>query len=214
VGRLSAEAESAYFKEEKKMQQTKSRTGLALAAILLALALPAGATTVLQMNLEEMCNNAERIMRVTVLGSREGSIAAGGGEIPTIIYTFRVDEAFKGSFDAGKEEPTVEVQVLGTFKSISAGGAERLFNLADMPRFEIGHDYLILTTQPSAIGLSTTVGLNQGLFKVSGRPGEEVVVNGNDNVGLFRGLDAPGGQAAGPLPYSVLADEIRDIVGQ
>ena len=36
-----------------------------------------------------------------------------------------------------------------------------------MPQLAVGRTYLVFTTQPSEIGLSTTVGLGQGAFRIN-----------------------------------------------
>ncbi|HSG40426.1 MAG TPA: hypothetical protein VLE27_12370, partial [Thermoanaerobaculia bacterium] len=88
----------------------------------------------------------------------------------------------------------------------------------ELPRLQVGQDYLLLTTAPSAVGLSTTVGLGQGRFGLQGKPGQEVAVNDNRNLGLFRGMATAGAKSAeqpeGPVPYATLATIIRDIVSQ
>ena len=95
-------------------------------------------------------------------------------------------------------------------KAPQLGPVRRLSVLDDLPRFEAGHDYLILATAPSAAGLSTTVGLSQGAFKVGGKPGQEIAVNGNNNVGLYAGMNvAP---ARGPVDYATLRSQIQNLV--
>ena len=74
-------------------------------------------------------------------------------------------------------------------KAPQVGPVRRLSAFDDLPRFEQGHDYLILATTPSAAGLSTTVGLGQGAFKVGGKVGQEIAVNGNNNIGLYAGMN-------------------------
>jgi hypothetical protein len=182
-------------------------------------ALPIAAVSVRQMNLEELVENADKIFRGTVLDVREDKVAAGGGELPVVVYRLRVDESFKGSFQEVKGIQVAEIRMLGKLKPASPNGSLRGQGLIpELPRLQAGHDYLLLTTASSAIGLSTTVGLGQGRFEVSGKAGQEVVVNGNNNRGLFddsgvKSFDKTAGQPEGPLPYTVLADMIRGLVG-
>ena len=56
------------------------------------------------------------------------------------------------------------------------------------PDLAVGQTYVLFTSQPSAIGLSTTIGLSQGLFRVfNSAQGRELAANGLDNAGLFDG---------------------------
>jgi hypothetical protein len=164
------------------------------------------------MNLQQMCSAAGRIFRGTVLGVKDGAVTVGGAQLATVVYHIRVDEAFKGSFDTVKGEPIVTIQMIRPSKTAQVGAVRRFSAFDDLPRFEQGHDYLILATTPSAAGLSTTVGLGQGAFKVGGKVGQEIAVNGNNNIGLYTGMNvAP---VRGPVAYSTLRSQIRNIVGR
>lgn len=195
----------------------KLRVGLMAAVALVLLAGPAmEAATVRQFNLEQMVERADRIFRGTVLEAKEGTVQAGGGELPVVTYRIRVEEAFKGDFQEVKGQAIAEIRTLGK-PAVSQDASRRLSTLPVLPRLEVGRDYLLLATQPSAAGLSTTVGLGQGSFRLFGKPGQETAVNEHNNQGLFRGMSTPAGRAAagvpseGPLPYPILADLIRDI---
>ena len=165
-----------------------------------------------QMNLQQMCNAAGRIFRGTVLGVKDGVVNVGGAQLSTVVYSLRVDEAFKGSFETYKNEPIATIQMIRSSKTPQIGPVRRLPGLDDLPKFEQGHDYLILATATSAAGLSTTVGLGQGVFKVGGKAGQEIAVNGNNNIGLYAGMNvAP---VRGPVALSTLRSQIRNIVGR
>lgn len=188
--------------------QLKNRRGALLVALLAVVtAMPAVASTVLHMDLAALSNRAELIFRATVLSVEPSSVAVGGGELTTTTYRLRVDEAFKGEFDAaGKDVAVVEVTVVGDLKQAaqSPGGPVHLVQLPQAPRLEPGGEYVLFTTAPSAIGLSTTVGLGQGAFKIyRGADRQEMAVNELGNLGLFDG----------PVTYAVLADAIRAQVG-
>ena len=164
------------------------------------------------MNLQQMCASAGRIFRGTVLGVKDGAVTVGGAQIATVVYRLRVDEAFKGSFETIKDEPIATIQTIRPSKAPQLGPVRRLSAFDDLPHFEQGHDYLILATTPSVAGLSTTVGLGQGAFKVGGKVGQEIAVNGNNNIGLYAGMNvAP---VRGPVAYSTLRSQIRNIVGR
>jgi hypothetical protein len=194
------------------MSRFRLRSLLLSAVAALALCGPLAAATVIQMNLAEMVDRADRIYRGTVLDVREGSVTVGGGELPTVTYRIRVDEAFKGSYEEVKGLQIAELKMVGKLKS-SGGAPGRFSALGDLPKLEVGRDYLLLTTQRSAIGLSTTVGLGQGRFELQGKPGQEVAVNANKNLGLFRGMGA-GFTASTNLPEGPVAyeDLIRGLV--
>lgn len=196
------------------MSRFRLRTLLLSAVAALALCGPLAAATVIQMNLAEMVDRADRIYRGTVLDVREGTVSVSGGELPTVTYRIRVDEAFKGTYQEVKGVQIAELKMVGKLKS---GGAPGRFSvLDDLPKLEVGRDYLLLTTPRSAIGLSTMVGLGQGRFELQGKPGHEVAVNANKNLGLFRGMGAgfaaSTNQPEGPVPYEDLAGLIRGLV--
>src|ERR1700741_4495277 len=178
------------------MRKTRSLWLFSLVVAALTFVQPLHATTVLRLNLEQMVGRAGNIFRATVLDVRGGSIEVGGGKLPTTTYTFRVDESFKGSFE--KEGATVEVTMVGSIKRdpVLVGNHQRFSVLPEVPRLDIGSDYLLITTAPSSVGLSTTVGLGQGAFSIFTSNRQELAVNavGNANIGQ-----------QGPMAYSALA---------
>jgi hypothetical protein len=86
-------------------------------------------------------------------------------------------------------------------------GLQRFSNFRDVPRLTMGSDYLLLTTPPSELGLSTTVGLGQGTFSVVRRDKTDYAVNQYDNLGL--GIDGDGA-----VPYADLVAEIKGLMGR
>ncbi len=183
----------------------------AAAAMTVLLAVTADAANVRYMNLRDLVANADRIVRGTVISSQESTVSAGGGNIPVVTYRIRVDESLKGAATAGQ---TIEVRLLGPIKEVAKGSLRRGALYRDLPQFRVGGDYLFVLTRPSAIGLSTTVGLGQGLFQLRGRPGAELAVNGANNLGLLSGLPAAAPQPSGPVPYGELARHIRRLTGR
>jgi hypothetical protein len=183
----------------------------ALAALLLAAAAPviAPATTMLQMNLEELCLRAERIYRGTIVKIEAGSKPVGGGKIPTLTYTIRVDEPFKGSYEVRKGRQVEVLTTLGKPLPVTVGKSRRLVSLPGMPRMEVGESYVLFATAPSAVGLSAPVGLGQGCFQIEPKGREETAENGFANTGLFRGMETAGPEAEAPLTYERLAAAIR-----
>lgn len=183
-----------------------------------ALAFPLSAATVMQMNLQEMVNRSDKIFRGTVLDAREGKVSVGGGELPVITYRIRVEESFKGTYSTVKGMQIAEIKMVGKLTPNTGSPIRALSPFADLPRLDVGKEYLLLTTAQSSIGLSTTVGLGQGRFVLQGKPGQELAVNGNQNYGLLDGV-APSvtagtaEQSEGPMPYQELAGLIRNLVG-
>jgi len=164
---------------------------LPLACLLFATSVQA--TMVKRMDLNEMAQAAGLIFRGTVVDVAKGSISHSGRKIPTITYQVRVTEQLKGSFPAASGG-----SVTVTIKSVDSHAIE-------LPKLAVGQDYLLLTTTPSSAGLSTVVGLGQGVFRVYGEPNSELAVNQLNNTGLAAGL-------RGPATYNSLADRIRSAV--
>ena len=183
------------------------------AASVLILAAQVQATMMLQMNLEEMTGRADKIFRGTVISVQQGTIEAGGAELPAVTYRFRIDELFKGEATQVKGDKAVmEIRMIGSLVHAKPdeNGNLKFSPFRDVPRLNEGGDYLLFTTAESAIGLSVTVGLGQGAFKVSpvdGADGEYQVVNEFNNAGL--GLND-----AGPIRYIELSTQIHALLGQ
>ena len=173
----------------------------------------AASMLVRQMNLQQMCAAAGRIFRGTVLGRSEGTVTAGGGQLSTVVYRIRVDEGFKGAFDTIKGQRIVTLQMVrGAKRPAQAGPARYLSTFDDLPDLREGQDYLVLATGPSTAGLSVPVGLQQGVFTLAGKAGQETALNGHDNIGLHSGIR--GTAARGPLPYASLRTSINRFLGR
>lgn len=172
----------------------------ALAVLLWAPALHA--TTVRQMDLGDLVDQSERVLRGTVVDITPGTVHLGGADLPTVTYSVRVEEAFKG--DAGGEKGVVDLTMVTFAKEGAAQGAVRFVStLPGLPDLDVGSQYVLFTTRPSVVGLSTFVGLGQGSFDVYVEGKSEMVVNKLDNAGLIEG------RSAGPLSYQDLAAAIR-----
>jgi len=190
-----------------------TRRNVALFAVALLVASTESlATTVLRMNLEDLCRGAGRIFRGTVLEVEEGTIAVGGGILPTRTFQVRVDEGLKGDFATEKEVPVVEFRTIGKTQPRRSGRVQWLRTLPEPPALAAGSTYLLFVTAPGALGLSTTVGLGQGCFHVTGDAEREEAVNELDNVGLASPTRLVDVAPRGPIPYARLAEEVRAIV--
>jgi len=197
------------------MPASSARRIAAAAGVILLAAAAARATTLVQMNMKDLVTRADKVFRGTVTSIDTTTVRAGGGDLPVIVYRLRVQEAFKGSFDEHNGEPLLELRMIGLAKAAHGSGSVQSRNvLRDLPRLEMGHEYVLFTTAPSAIGLSTTVGLGQGAFTILGAGKEEMTVNAFNNAGLNRGLARPVLPGGGPVPYTQLAQAIRAAINE
>ena len=197
---------------------------LLMASIVLFSAPLLVADTVKQLNLAEMVQRADKIYRGTVLSSTEGTIEAGGGQLPVVTYRLQVEEVFRGNIPMVKGVQIAEIRMLGKMKPMRQGNLQSSSVLPRMPQLSVGQTYLVLTTRPSAIGLSTTVGLGQGSFQIYQRGKEETAINEVNNRGLFRDMNASAttssaatansALSSGPISYSELARQIRAQLGK
>ena len=193
------------------MKWKKTRFALVATALMLGAA-QAGATIMLQMDLGELVTRADKIFRGTVIEIEETTISVGGGELPAVKYTIEVSDMLKGA--PSREEggvSIVEVQMIGksTHAKPDENGMIKLSIFRDVPKLVKGGDYMLFTTPESSIGMSATIGLGQGAFKVlpvDGSDTEFTAVNDFDNAGL-------GLASSGPVSYTVLSDEVRSRLG-
>lgn len=159
------------------MYVSRSKKVVCVLALALAFAAFAQASMVQKMDLGEVCARADKIFRGTVVSVTDGSVAVGGGELPTITYRIKVDEAFQGDFVKKGDAQYAEVTMLGDFKNVTANGLERRSPLTGLPRLSVGGDYLLMTSRPSEIGLSAPIGLGQGCYSISGKGDNVVATN-------------------------------------
>ena len=179
-------------------------------ALRLLLATDAGATSVLQLNLAQLTERADLIVRGTVVEASETRVAVGGGEVAALHYKVEIDEMFKGKISNLKGVPIAEFKMLGTLKKLDAGEPV----IPGWPELRVGEEYLLFVAPAGPAGLTVTMGIGQGCFAISTSAQEETAVNGFDNVGLFEGMAARGLPRSGPLAYRDLADRIRVQLGR
>lgn len=162
------------------MQAFRPRAVFLLAAgVMLAASLPA--TIVKKMELSELCERADKIFRGTVLSAQEGSVQAGGGELPTVTYYIEVDESFQGEFRTKGDRHIAEITMLANSKTRNVDGARSFPLIRDLPQLEVGRTYLLMTSPPSRLGLSAPIGLGQGCFTISGKGDAQVATDGFGN---------------------------------
>ncbi len=195
------------------MRPDAMRSVIILSIIGLVAASSAHAVTLVRMNLADMCEGAGRIFSGTVIEAEPGTVQAGGGELPVTIYKVAVDEAFKGEFTEYKGQKVAEITMLGKPTSPELEALAKFDPLPGLPVLELGSSYLLFQTEPGQAGLSTTIGLGQGWFRLSGKDDKAYVVNGFDNTGLFAGMEVAGAPPRGPISYSFMVEQIRAQLG-
>lgn len=181
-----------------------SRRCIIVSLLILMTASMAWATKLEPLNLAQMCHRSGQIYSGTVVSVEEDSVDFGGGTWPVLVYTIRVEEGFKGSFETIKGQQVATLRTIGTLKQQQSGQAP----IPGFPMLKEGQSYLLMVAPASpATGLTATVGLGQGCFELDGK----VAVNLFDNVGLFRGMSAP--QTSGAMTYDDLRNRIQNILG-
>jgi len=166
----------------------------------------AEATTVKHFDLPQMTSSAARVFRGTVTSVRAGTVKVGGGELATTVYRIKVTETFKGDFATFKGITYADVEMLGSIKEAPArNGVQHFQVFRDMPRMELGKDYVLFLTAESSIALSSPVGLAQGLFDINTSLPGEPTANRVNNAGLMAG------RSAGPIPYADLSERLRAL---
>ncbi|MGH9862842.1 MAG: hypothetical protein ACRD35_05395 [Candidatus Acidiferrales bacterium] len=201
------------------MGQLRSlRFTFTLALVLILCAPPAGAQRggmVVPQNLAEMVEEADIIVLGRVLNAR-GEKHPELQNLNTVVVTLQVSEIWKGS--AG---PTL------TFRQYVWDFRDSLTALG----YRKGQEVLLLLLQPNENGLSSTVGLQQGRFRIlRDAQGNRQAVNGFDNRGLFREMDSQMRQKGvvltprsagllqkhqrGPIALDELKSLVRQLAGQ
>ena len=148
---------------------------LLLAATLAAIA-PASAqqsALVAQRNLDQLTDRAALILRGHVVSARVEKHPQFPA-LDTVAVTVQVRETLKGT-----------AQRTHTFRQYLWDIRDR----QDANGYRKGQDLLLFLIAPSAHGLSSPAGLDQGRFRIErDAAGQEVAVNGQGNFRLFDGL--------------------------
>ena len=185
------------------MKFSKVKT-LILAALMLIISPISNAITLQRLGLDDMTQRADKVFRGVVVDIEQTSISVGGGELPVVRYRLKVSEQLKGSADVVKgEDSFIEIKMVGSIKPAvpRTDGLVRLNFMQDIPKLQMGSDYVLFTTPRSSAGLSTMVGLGQGAFDVNMVEKQEMVLNqyGNSNI------DQAGGK---PMSYQSLKQAV------
>jgi hypothetical protein len=143
--------------------------------------LPAPASQVRPINLEEMTQRADRIFSGRCIGVR-AEVDPGLGQVVTYV-TFMAQRTVKGSAQ-GK----VTIRLLGD--QIEDDGPGR--GIEGVPRFRAGEEVVLFLYGDSGRGLTSPVGLGQGKFVVfKDKHGKRRALNALGNETLLRNL-SPG----------------------
>jgi hypothetical protein len=198
------------------MQARPVTAPAAILALSLLAAAPAQAVTVEKLDLGQIVEQAGSIVIVTVLDARPSSVPVGSAELPVTLYSVHVEEALAGALPLAEDGTASILRFLRNPGTVERDGLLHRSNLPELPRLRVGGRYLLLTTTPSLVGLSAPVGLEQGVFRLTGKPGAETAVNGLGNGGLFTGIEsiAPVGWDSGPIRSDVLTSLIRVLVAR
>lgn len=183
-------------------------SSLALFALAFGVSSVAEATMTLRMDIGELSQNSHIAFRGTVLSEKDTSIAIGGAMFPAVTYRVAVSETLIGSSADFVEKEGNRVAVITMLKSKGnqrIGNVIRFAKFSGLPTLKVGDEYMLMMTRPSSVGLSTTVGLEQGCFHIDGKTG--MATNALNNQGLSPTIN-------GPVSYTALANAVRAAAGQ
>ncbi len=189
------------------MRLLKTSSFLGSVVCIFACLMPVHATTVLQMNLNQMSQGAATIVRGTVIEVSQTSVQAGGGQLPAISVRVRVSDTLKGQVDTVKDVQFTEFMMIGKLKDYSANAAV----YDGFPVLRQGREYLLFIGANGPVGLTTTMGLGQGCFHIVASSSGDMAVNEFNNNGLFKGMDMAA--ANGPVSYDTLVSLIQSNLG-
>ncbi len=169
-----------------------------LTALFVIAASSLSASTVSQFNLAEMSQRAQKIYVGTVRSATESTIEVGGGQLAVVTYQISVEEDLRGETALVKGVRVARDSHDGQTENrahrkypirVAGAGHARPDRRPDVSRL---HD-----ASQARIGLSTTVGLGQGCFRLYGKGDSQMAVNEVGNAGLFRDMQPPAAAAAG-----------------
>jgi hypothetical protein len=188
--RLALPADEVPF-SARTMRHAPLRCLLLIAA--LAAAIPAtaqrGALTVSR-NLDQLTDRAALIVRGYVVSARVEKHPDFPG-LDTVVVSLRVQDTLKGT-----------PRTTHTFRQYIWDIRDRV----DAAGYHKGQDLLLFLIAPSAHGLSSPAGLDQGRFRVTrDASGRETAVNGQGNYQLFDGLAAEAAKEGASLSPAAMS---------
>ena len=155
------------------------------------------ATKMLHRNAEELATLANRMFIGTCISVEEKEMDFGGGSSLTYTeYTFEVLEGIKG----------IQSGTILIIKQL--GRATGLGSITGMPSYKSGRKYLLCLRDDSEVGLTSPIGLGQGVFQIfTAQDGTEKAINLFSNKGLFHRMDSKP-----TAKYSTLDAEERSLM--
>jgi hypothetical protein len=147
----------------------------ALAAVIIPTSFLRAQYIMRQVNLTALAQRADIIVQGRVVDVRHEALP-GYPNIPTVQVTLQVEKTLRGHADQRF-----------TFREYLPGPA----GLARMGKrdYLVGQRLLLFLPNPSQYGLSSPLGREQGRFQITrDERGNEVVVNGSGNAGLFKNV--------------------------
>ena len=133
---------------------------------LLLWGLPAVATTVLPVSLQQMATTADTIFHGRAT-SNEVRLDPSSGRVATFT-TFEVIEAIKGDVGTSHTIKQIGGQLPGSNVRLLVHG---------VPKFSVGEEYVVFLPQVSSLGFSSPIGLSQGKFNIRKENGAAYVSN-------------------------------------
>jgi len=161
------------------------RVATLAAAVALAVAVPAGATSVVRLPLAGVAGAAARVVHATVVDVRAGRDDAG---LPATWITLDVAQTLKGRADR-----QVVFKQYGVVDPLPDGTVARVPGL---PRYTVGEEIVVFLHAESRRGFTSPVGLGQGVYRVE-RRGGHASVRDDGGTGGRRDLDAFLGDVGG-----------------
>ena len=186
--------------------------GFAALTVLLLSANSASGTSVRLVNLSEMVRLADRVFLGKCLSVEEQSEPSLS--LPVVEYVFEVRHGIKGV-------QTGEKVVFRQVQSGQTGAA----GIPGVPSYRMGQEILLFLHPDSRLGLTSPVGLAQGVFRLeTAREGEIGVLNGLENSNLMYQMSGATAQELGihgvefnslekgkPIPIEVFTSLVRKI---
>ena len=145
----------------------------------LLVSLPAGATSVRPLYLDEIVADAAIVFQGKCIDNR--TEREPNTNFVVTYTTFEVQDVLKGQVGA-----THVIKQIGGHLS----GETMSFHVEGVPSFTIGENYVVFLAGVSSAGFSSPIGLNQGRFNVISRPAGLQVTNGRDFKEMTAGIPA------------------------
>lgn len=184
------EAASGRFSNESLPKEGKVLLGIFLALVFCSAPLLAQRGFLVKaVNLAEMETEAAIILKGRITDVRVEPHPEFNN-LRTAVITVQVQKVFKG-----------ELVTTYTWREYLQDIRDNASNLMYKP----GQEYLLLLIRPSRYGLSSPAGQSQGVFRVRrDAQGNQFVVNGRNNVGLFKDMEVQAPQINEQLSVSAL----------